>query len=535
MTSFKVPAEGSAADRRAYAEWLDLCKRIEDTTALGAFETPEQKDSRKKRLQGDFVAFCKYYFADFIDADFGWFHKKAIAEIEKDKTIKIVLEWPREHAKSIFADVFTAMYLYARGEVDGLLLISNTFDKAKVLLGDLQAQFVSNVRFINDYGDQAKNGSWTEGNFMTTEGVGFWAMGRGQSARGIRRASKRPNICFFDDMDDDSIIHNETLVDKALDWALKSVYPAMSLKGFRAIWLGNRIAKRSILAKYVGDYEIGKPIREGIVHIKVFAIENPRTHAKADFNNGRPAWKERYTLEQLKAMSDAIGRSNFGAEYMHEHLTKGKLFKPEWQYWFKTPPLKHFDGIVTYGDSSLGEKSDYKAVFTLGIFNLKYGYPYKFHVLDVFCQQTTSKLFVNHFFEMYERYRELSEYWIESNALQKHGAWKLLKQDFEAEEKIRGYVLPIRPDDTKKANKEARIEAEVGIFERGIVSWAEEKRGKKDFDIAWEQFTLFPEGKNDDAPDAFVGAKDKVQKRQGHANFRPRTGRYQTSDERRIL
>ncbi len=535
MISYKVPPQGTAQDRRAYQEWLDLCKRIEDTTALGAYETPEQKEERKKRLQTDFVAFCKYYFADFIDSEFGWFHKKAIAAIEADKSIKIVLEWPREHAKSIFADVFTAMYLYARGEVDGLLLISNTFDKAKVLLGDLQAQFVSNVRFINDYGDQAKNGSWTEGNFMTTEGVGFWAMGRGQSARGIRRAAKRPNICFFDDMDDDQIIHNEALVDKALDWALKSVYPAMSLKGFRAIWLGNRIAKRSILAKYVGDYEAGKPIREGITHIKVYAIENPRTHAKSDFHKGRPAWKERYTLAQLKEMCDAIGETNFGAEYMHEHITRGKLFKPEWQYWFKTPPIKHFDSIVSYGDSSLGEKSDYKAIVTLGVLNPKYNYPYKYHVLDVFCQQTTSKLFVSHFFDLYERFGALSDYWIESNALQKHSAWKLLIQDFEAEEKIRKYVLPIRPDDSKKANKVARIEAEVGVFERGLVSWAEEKRGKKDFEVGWEQFTGFPEAKNDDTPDAFVGAREKAQNKQGRSNFRPRTGNYQTSDDRRIL
>ena len=109
MTSFRTPPQGTAQDRRAYNEWLDLCKRIEDTTALGAFETDEVKEKRKKHLQTDFVAFCKYYFQDFMDSDFGWFHKKAIAEIEKDRTVKIVLEWAREHAKSIFADVFVGL------------------------------------------------------------------------------------------------------------------------------------------------------------------------------------------------------------------------------------------------------------------------------------------------------------------------------------------------------------------------------------------------------------------------------------------
>jgi hypothetical protein len=522
-----------ATDQRAYNEWLDLCKRIEDTTALGTNESDEQKEARKDKLKSDFSAFCKYYFPDFIDSDFGWFHKKAAKEIQENKDLTIVLEWAREHAKSIFADVFVPLWLYAKGEVSGMVVVSNTYDKAKTLLGDIQAQFVANLRFINDYGELAKMGDWQEGNFTTTEGAGFWAFGRGQSPRGIRKGAKRPNYCVIDDIDDDEIVHNEVRVDKALDWVLKSLYPALPLHGKRVVWAGNRIHRKSILAKYVGDYEPGAPKREGIHHIKVYAVENPKTHGKADFINGRPAWKERYTLEQLKKRASEIGTLNFNAEYQHEHLVKGRNFKPEWRHWYKTPPLSHFDYFIVYGDSSLGsaKTSDFKSVTFLGLLNPRYKHPYTFHVLDVFCRQTTNNELVRYYFDLYKTYEGTPQYMIEANKLQKHAAWKLLKQDFEAEEQKRGFIFPIRPDERDKVKKEVRIESLIAVFERGLVSWAAEKRGSHDFETAWEQFLAYPEG-HDDAPDSFEGAYYYANRKISKGNFKPRRGSYKNDSDR---
>lgn len=526
----------SRNEKLALQDWQNLCERISHSTELGFTETAEQKTKRIERLKGDFTEFCKYYFPDFIDSDFGWFHRKAVRELERNDDIIMVLEWAREHAKSIFADVFIPMYLYANGEMSGMVLVTSTFDKAKVLLGDLQAQFISNQRWLNDYGELAKMGDWQDGQFSTADGIGFWAFGRGQSPRGIRKGAKRPNYCVIDDIDDDELVQNEGRVDKALAWVLKSLYPALPLHGKRIVWAGNRIARKSILAKYVGDYEAGLEVNKTITHIKVYAVENPKTHAKADFINGQPAWKERYTLSHLKKRRDEIGSLNFNSEYQHEHLVSGKHFKPEWWHYMKTPPLSHFDFIVNYTDSSMGaaKTSDYKASLTIGALKAKYNYPFKYHVIDAFCRQCTNNLLVKYLFDLHDNLGVNAEYWVEANKLQKHSSWKLLKQDFEAEAKKRGIEdWQPRGDERDKPKKEMRIESLIGIIERSLVSWALEKRSSADMQTASEQFWAYPEG-HDDAPDAFEGALFKLQKRLGNGEMKPRFGKYAASDSRRI-
>jgi hypothetical protein len=523
-------------EKLALNEWYALCERIENTTGLSIIESESDKINRIKRLKNNFEEFCKYYFGNFIDCNFGWFHKKAAKEITQNKDIIAVLEWPREHAKSVFGIVFMPIYLYARGECDGMIVISSTNDKAKTLLGDLQAQFVANQRLKEDFGNLVNHGDWQNGEFSLTTGEGFWAVGRGQSPRGLRKGQKRPNCAGFDDVDDDELCQNETRVDKTVAWAKKSVYPALPLKGKRIWWMGNRIARKSVLAKIVGDYDAGLEVDKGILHIKVYALENSKSHAKADFATGVPAWKERYTKADFELRRKEMGTLFFNAEYMHEHLVSGKHFKPEWWHYMKTPPLSHFDCIVNYTDSSMGaaKTSDYKASITLGALNPKYNYPYKYHVLDNFCRQCTNNLLVKYLFDLHDKYGASCEFWVEANKLQKHSSWKLLKQDFDAEAKKRNIVdWQPRGDERDKPKKEMRIESLIGLFERGLISWALEKRSSTDFQTGAEQFWAYPEG-HDDEPDAFEGAMEKIQKKQRGSGVTNRMGKYVTNNNRRI-
>src|SRR5690606_20253394 len=110
-------------------------------------------------------------------------------EILTVEDIMAALEWPREHAKSVFVDVFIPMYLKATSWLTGMILASETEEKAAVLLGDLQAELMENRRYAADFGEQRTIGNWTEGNFVTTDGIGFWSFGLGQNPAGVRRAA----------------------------------------------------------------------------------------------------------------------------------------------------------------------------------------------------------------------------------------------------------------------------------------------------------------------------------------------------------
>lgn len=93
------------------------------------------------------------------------------------------------------------------------------------------------------------------------------------------------------------------------------MYFALSIKGARFAMGGNRIHHNSILANIVGDTKPGAKKREGIYHSKVKAIEN-----------GKPAWWQRYSLQELLRKIMKAGPVLAKQEFFHETDIEGKIF-----------------------------------------------------------------------------------------------------------------------------------------------------------------------------------------------------------------
>lgn len=67
-------------------------------------------------------------------------------------------------------------------------------------LADLQAELEYNQRLIADFGTQKNVGDWQQGEFSTTGGVKWFAVGRGQSPRGLKKQEQRPDYIVIDDL-----------------------------------------------------------------------------------------------------------------------------------------------------------------------------------------------------------------------------------------------------------------------------------------------------------------------------------------------
>ncbi len=512
------------SEQKEYEAWLELRKRIATQTAPERNETEREKRDRIAGLLKDFDAFCRYYFPHYMDAAFGWFHRKAAQEVKKRKDGFFILEWPREHAKSVFADIMLPMYLKACGELDGMMIGSASGDKANGLLSDIQAELMDNQRYIADFGEQFSLGNWQEGHFATADGVGFWAFGRGQSPRGTRNAAKRPNYGVIDDIDDKMIVKNDERVKEATDWVLADFYGALSIKGARLVIAGNRIHKKAILAHLVGDVEPEDPKREGIVHIKVFAIEDEKRRP-ATPEHGRPAWHERYTMAQLTARMTKMGYRNARREFFHEHIEEGNVFRLEHMTWVKARPLREYDELITYVDPSFKDtkKSDYKGVVLLGRIGSQ------LDVLWCWVRQAAAAMVKAHY-DCYERIQAAgasSRDYMEANFLQ-----DLLLDEYQAEGNVRNYQLPIRPDKRSKPDKYTRIENLEPLWQRGNLRFNEAERKSVDMLTLRDQFLAFPTG-HDDGPDAVEGAVSLLQRGGRSADFKPRLGRITTSSARR--
>lgn len=504
----------SPKDKRAYEEWLEKCRYIKNATFVENNETDVDRKSRIARLKKDVPAFVKYYFPHYASADCGKFHIDAVNKILKDKNIFAVLEWAREHAKSVYADIIIPMFLMINDELRGMVLVGKNFDAACKLLGDLQAELLSNSRWIADFGEQAAYGSWSDGDFTIKSGINFIALGRGQSPRGVRNRERRPNYCVVDDIDDDEMVRNPKRVDDCADWILSALYGAFEIKAARFVMVGNRIAKKSVLATIVGDVNEGEPKREGIYHSKVFAID-PKT--------GQPAWKEKFTLEELNRKFKIMGYRLAQKEYFHNPITEGKVFKDAWIRWEKMLPLQKYDSLLVYVDPSFksSNSNDFKAARLLGKIGTE------IHHIRFFCRQCTVPEMVGWLYDLYEEvvlgkkavYKDnpnsngtgvTVEFWMEANFLQ-----SILLDDFTIEGEQRKYQLPIRGDMRKKPDKGARIEAIAPLYERGFMVWNESLKKDPDLIASKEQLLAFEQGSSahDDAPDAEEGGIFIIQQR----------------------
>ncbi len=519
----------SLSQKDALLRFEELKKHIARSTPVPRRESVAAKEKRIKALLDDYDAFCHYYFPEYFDpankgSEFGWFHLKGAHEVTINPNIFAVWEWPREHAKSVEAVIFVPLFLKAREEVDGMVLNSQSADKAKGLLGDIQAQLEANERYINDFGEQKSLGNWTEGHFVTRDGVGFWAIGKGQSPRGIREAEKRPNLLVIDDFDDDIEVQNEDRVQKSLDWLKGALIGAMSLLQTRIIMVGNRIAKKSALAHIVGDIEEGDPKNPEISHIKVYALENPHTREEDQSEYGVPAWIERYTREHILRRIRIMGYRMAQREFFHRQIKEGRIFKDEWLRFIKLPEYKYFDAIITYCDPSFkdSKKNDFKAIMAVGKIGAK------LYLVDCWVRQASRYSMVAAHYNMHESLEVLQprilQHYIEANFMQDQ-----MIEDYVLESSNRGYLMPIREDKRAKPNKEGRIENLSPLFEQGLVAINEELKESLDYQVFRSQLTGFP-NYHDDSPDAFEGAAWYL-KNIGRATKPPQGGTYERQND----
>lgn len=533
----------SNKERREYEAWLELCNRIRIQTDFSVNETGQEKKKRIANLlkPENFELYCKYYFPHYIDSDFGWFHRDASKHITKKDDLFIVLEWAREHAKSVYADVFVPTWLLANKKLTGMILASETDPKAKTLIGDLEAELRNNQAFIRDFGDQKITGSFKDGHYTNVDGIGFWSFGIGQNPAGVRKAAKRPNYGVVDDASSKKKARNQKLVKEDVDWVTGEFTGCLSIKGARFVFANNRTAKNDLTAHIVGDVKEGDKKREGIVHIKVYATENPKTHEMLmPENGGVPAWKERYTVDHIRRRHQKMGYRNGMRQFYHQHIEDGDIFMPEHLPWVKCKPLHQYDALITYNDPSFKDtkKNDFKAIVLIG----KTGHHY--HVLWAWVRQASVGAMVSAHYDIDESVHKKAKtielegarlvevicpHYMEANFLQ-----DLLLEEYKIEGDTRKYQMRIRADKRQKPDKYGRIENLSPIAERGYLGFNEKYMKNTDMLNLRDQFLSFPNG-HDDGPDAVEGGihllntKHKVRR----TDVR-RSGNYKKSKSRSV-
>lgn len=497
---------------KAQERWKQHCETVQAATAVNINETQAQRLARIRHLRTDYAAFVDYYFPHWtINPETGKatpcapFHVSAANKILKDRNLKAAFQWHRGAAKSTNMDVFVPMWLMAQEhrEINVMVLVGKSEDNAKTLLGDIQAELQYNQRYIHDFGEQYNVGTWEEGEFVTRSEVAFFARGRGQSPRGLRYRSHRPDYVVIDDLDDDELVESPARVTKLFDWVRSALFGTLDGGRGRFIMVGNLIAKNSVLAKWCDIKS---------VHVTKVNIYDSK---------GGISWASKWTPQEVKDIENVVGYRAFQKEYMNNPIIEGAIFRNEWIRWGKRPAWSKFSELVLYIDPSFkgSIKNDYKAAKLWG----KAG-TMLYH-LRAFVRQSSVAEMVRWCYDLYEWTREqgISVRWyMEANFMQ-----DTILDEFRREGELRSYQLPITGDKRKKPDKFQRVEAISPLWERGFVVYDETQKDDPDMLTGIDQTLAFEKGMrgHDDAPDADEGAIWLLQRDTRAKSFNPSFGR----------
>lgn len=496
----------------ALEQWKKHCETVQNSTTINVAESEKDKLARIKKVRVDYASFVAYYFPHYtVNPETGKttpcadFHIKAANKVKKERNLKAVFKWHRGAAKSTHLDIFIPLWLKCQEvkQLNVMVLVGKSEDNANTLLADIQAELQFNQRYIHDFGQQYNNGSWEDGEFVTKDGTAFFARGRGQSPRGLRYRSHRPDYIVIDDLDDDELCESPARVTRLTNWVKEALFGALDGGRGRFIMVGNLIAKNSVLANIAAT--------DG-VHVSQVNIWD---------KNGNVSWATKWTPDEVKAIERFQGYRSFQKEYMNNPITEGAVFRQDWIKWGKLPDLKKFEELVLYIDPSFKgtTKNDYKAAKLWG----KVG-SQLWHI-KAFVRQCSVAEMVRWLYDLYEWSLEKGiaiKWYMEANFMQ-----DTILDEFRREGDLRGYQLPISGDKRKKPDKFQRVEAISPLWERGFVTYNEDEKNDPDMLAGIDQTLAFEKGMrgHDDAPDADEGAIWYLQKHTRVNSFTPSFGR----------
>lgn len=500
----------------AQRKWSEHCKQVSNLTSGVRTETLTEQMNNIHRSQNNYAYFCQRYFSHYCKCDNGKFQNDAAKYVLANTNMRGCFMWPRGHAKSTHFDIMIPLWLKFQPtpQIHVMVIVGKSEDSANTLLSDLQAELQFNKYLIKDFGVQYNSGSWEEGQFVTLDGIAFFARGRGQSPRGLRHRDQRPDYIVIDDLDDDEMCRSEARVHQMTDWVKEALFGALDGGRGRFIMVGNLISKCSVLANFA---------KTKTVHLsRIDAIDR----------NGEPVWKEKWSKEEVAAQAAFMGYRAFQKEMMNNPITEGAVFKNDWIKWKKMCKLKDYESIVLYIDPSFKGtgKNDYKAakVWARPKEGIKGFSHNELHHLKAFVRQCSVAEMVRWLYDFHESLPEdvVCSYYMEANFMQ-----DTILDDFTREGDIRGYQLPVVPDKRKKPDKFARIEAVSPLWERGFVYYNKNEQNDPDMMAGLEQTLAFEKGSraHDDAPDADEGAIYKLQKQIRTERFTPSFGRRPSS------
>lgn len=484
------------------ARWVDL--------SVSAFPAdPKAKALRLAKVkdpENGFQFFLETYLPHYVKGEHSLFHKAIFARapeiLASEKGVRDLFVAPRGSSKSTHLSLGFALYCICLGKKRYILEVCDVYAQAALLIEAIKAELTENPRLSYDFPDVTGMGRvWREGEIVTKSNIRIEGLGALQKLRGRRHGPYRPDLMFFDDLENDEAVRSPDQRKKLETWikraALKVGPPDGSMD---VIWVGTVLHYDAVLVRAskspvwrVAEFQaiIQMPDRMDLWDSFEEVYNNDGEKAALDFYAVHKDQMDEGAIVNWPALQPLIwlmleraaDHDSFQTEYQNKPINAGSPFSVLKFWTLVQPDLIHFGAV----DPSLGKKGHGRdpSAILIGGFNRLHG---TMDVLEASIRRRLPDIIISDIITFQKQYRCLL-WFVEAVQFQEFLRTTLMTT--AAKQGVGISAIPIIPN----ADKDLRIERLQPPTAAGLIRLNQTQQTLID------QLQQWPDADHDDGPD----------------------------------
>lgn len=507
------PKLAPSLSRKAFGTRIaEMAADFARTIALNVDAFPADPAAKARRLarvaQADgFEFFLKTYLPHYVKGCDSLFHRAIFARVPEilaaSNGVRDLFIAPRGSSKSTHLSLGFALYCIVLKKTRYCLEVCDVYAQAALLIEAIKAELTTNPRLSHDFPEACGQGRvWREGEIVTRANIRVEGLGALQKLRGRRHGPYRPDLMFFDDIENDEAVRSPEQRQKLENWVYRAALKVGPPDGsMHVVWVGTvlhfdavlvRAAKKPLWRTTKFQAIMTWPDRMDLWEAFEEVYLNDGEDAARAFYAGRKAEMDQGAVVNWPTMQPLIwlmleraaSHDAFATEYQNQPISEGNPFA-DLTFWNVRLREWIFFGAIDPSLGKAGKGRDPSAILIGGWDRLSG----KMDVVEASIRKRLPDIIIADVIALQREYRALL-WFVETVQFQ-----EFLRTTMMAEAARQGVGLsavPIIP----VADKNLRIERLQPPVKAGLIRFNPAQTTLID------QLQQWPNGDHDDGPDA---------------------------------
>ena len=252
-----APRLSKAAFARGIAEMASTFARNIELNVDAFPADPVARLARLARVaQPDgFAFYMKTYLPHYVRGEDSLFHQAIFARAPEifaaKQGVRDLFIALRGSSKSTHLSLGLALYCIVTRRTRYCLEVCDVYAEAALLIEAIKAELTTNPRLAHDFPEACGQGRvWREGEIVTRTNIRIEGLGAGQKLRGRRHGPHRPDLMFFDDIENDEAVRSPEQRAKLEAWVYRAALKVGPPDGsMHVIWVGTVLHFDAVLVR----------------------------------------------------------------------------------------------------------------------------------------------------------------------------------------------------------------------------------------------------------------------------------------------